>query len=95
MADDNIPVGDGGTLEDNVPNVQSTNTDVATQEVSAADAIDSSSQPMIASNVDNTPAHVNSHCYPHCTHRLPQRYNDYQRHYKNMQGVFFTEGGQM
>ena len=38
-ADDRVPVGDGGTLEDNVPNDQSTNIDVATQEVSTADAL--------------------------------------------------------
>ena len=80
VADDSIPVGDRGTLEDDVPNDQSTNIDVATQEVSAADAIDSSSQPMVASNIDNAPAHVNSHRYPRRTHRHPQRYNDYQRH---------------
>ena len=80
VADDSVPVGDRDTLEDNVPNDQSTNIDVATQEVSAADAIDSSSQPMVASNIDNAPAHVNSHRYPRRTHRLPQRYNDYQRH---------------
>ena len=80
VADDSVPVGDRGTLEENVPNDQSTNTDVATQEVSAADAIDSSSQPMVTSNIDNAPAHVNSHRYPRHTHHLPQRYNDYQRH---------------
>ena len=79
VAEDSIPVGDRGTSEDCVPNDQSTNMDVATQEVSAADAIDSSSQPMVASNI-NAPAYVNSHHYPRRTHRLPQRYNDYQRH---------------
>ena len=56
VADDSIPVGDRGTLEDNVPNDQSTNIDVATQKVSAADAIDHSSQPMVALNIDNVPA---------------------------------------
>ena len=35
---------------------------------------------MVASNVDNAPAHVNSHRYPRRTHCLPQRYNNYQRH---------------
>ena len=85
-ADDSVPVGDGGTLKDNVPNDQSTNIDVATQEVSAADAIDSFGQPMVASNVHKDPAHVNSHRYPRRTHCLPQRYND-----TNTLGVFFTD----
>ena len=40
VADSRIPVEDGGTLEDNIPDDQSTNIDVATQEVPAADTID-------------------------------------------------------
>ena len=53
MADSSITVKDGGTLEDNIPDDQSTNIDVATQEVSAADTIDSSSQPIVASSIND------------------------------------------
>ena len=45
VVDDSVPVGDRGTLEDNVPNDQSTNIDVANQEVSAADAVDRTVNP--------------------------------------------------
>ena len=50
VADSSIPVEDGGTLEDNVQDDQSTSIDVATREVSAANTIDSSSQPMVRSS---------------------------------------------
>ena len=80
VADSSISVEDGGTLEDNVQDDQSTNIDVATQEVKAADTINSSSQPMVAPNIDDDLVHVDSHRYPHHTHCPPQRYDDFEKY---------------
>ena len=70
MADSSIPVEDGGTLEDNVQDDQSTNIDVATREVSAADTIASSSQPMVALSINDDMVHVDSYRYPRCTYSV-------------------------
>ena len=59
---------------------QSTNIDVATREVSAADTIDSSSQPMVALSINDHLVHVDSHCYPRCTHCPPQRCDDFEKY---------------
>ena len=80
MADSSIPVEDGGTLEDNVLDDQSTNNDVATREVSAADTIDSSSQPIVAPSINEDLVHVDSHRYPRCTHHPPNPYDDFEKY---------------
>ena len=78
MADNTIPIGESGTLEDNVQDDQFINIDAATQEVSAADATDSFSQLMVVLDVNDDSAHVDSYRYQCHTHHPGQHNNDYE-----------------
>ena len=51
---------------------------IATREVSAADAIDSFSQLMVVSDVNDDSAHVDSYHYQRHTHSPGQHNNDYE-----------------